>query len=97
MRLKKSALKNLIEPFVYESLIEKEYEIKDINAKSLLTWNRFDLAFKLSYLDNMKVFPSIANKIYKHDIKAQTLGKFTEFGNEANKNSFEHYIQSFTH
>lgn len=96
MKVSKENLKAKVEPFIYKKLTEKEYEIKNIKAKNLLTWNRFDLAFKLSYLDNIKVSPSIANEIYKHDIKAQTLGKFTEYGNEDNKNSFEHYIQHFS-
>ncbi len=95
LRIKKCALKNLIEPFIYEKLDGKEYEVNVKPAIELLTWNRFDLAFKLSYLDNINVYPSIAIEIYKNDIKAQTLGKFIELGNEGNKKNIEHYLQHF--
>jgi len=94
--IKKNELKNLIEPFIYKSLKKKEYEVRTILAKNLLTWNRFDLAFKLAYLDDIKVYPNNAIDIYKEDIKAQTLGKFIELGNEENKNNFENYIEHFT-
>jgi len=95
--IKRQELKQKLEPFIYESLQKDEYKIIEFNAIKLLTWNRFDLAFKLSYLDNINVYPSLANEIYRSDIKAQTLGNFIELGNEDNKNSFENYFQQFKH
>lgn len=93
--LDKSSLENLVEPFIFDMLENDKYEIETFSAAKLLTWNRFDLAFKLYYLDNINVNPLLANEIYKNDIKAQTLGKFIELGNEDNKNSIEHYLQQF--
>lgn len=95
LRIEKCALKGLIEPFIYERLNEEIYEVNSKAASDLLTWNRFDLAFKLVYLDNICVYPRIANEVYKDDIKAQTLGKFIELGNEVNKQSFEDYCEQF--
>mgnify|MGYP000912346310 CR=1 FL=1 len=51
--IKRQELKQKLEPFIYESLQKDEYKIIEFNAIKLLTWNRFDLAFKLSYLDNI--------------------------------------------
>lgn len=96
MKIWKEKLSKVIEPIIFKQLIEKEYEVKSIEAKKLLTWNRFDLAFKLYYLDNINIIPNTAIEVYKHDIKAQTLGEFTERGNEDNKSSFDQYTKDFS-
>jgi len=83
--IKKQDLKNKLEPFIFNKLQKDEYEIQNIDSKKLLTWNRLDLAFKLFYLDNKDKNPELAKKVYKEDIRAQTLGKFVEYGNEENK------------
>lgn len=93
--IKKQALRNRLEPFIYEKLEKDEYKQETINSKKLLTWNRLDLAFKLFYLDNKEVNYYLAERVYAADIKAQTLGSFIEFGNEENKNSFKNYIDDF--
>lgn len=95
MHINKKELKGKVEPFIYDKLEKNQYEVNTINSRELLTWNRFDLAFKLFYLDYIKVYPRIANEIYKCDIKAQTLGKFIEFGNEGNKQNIEDYLLHF--
>ncbi|MCD9477839.1 hypothetical protein [Photobacterium phosphoreum] len=95
--VKKESLSNQIEPFIYDRLEKIEYEIKTIDSCELLTWNRFDLAFKLIYLDSIDSYPKLAKETYKYDIKAQTLGSFKELGNEGNKNKFEHYIDQFSY
>ncbi|TLS69318.1 hypothetical protein [Photobacterium damselae] len=95
--MRREEMKNVIEPFIYKSLQKEEYNIKNIDSRDLLTWNRFDLAFKLIYLDTVNKHPKLANEIYKYDIKAQTLGTFKELGNEDNKNRFEHYIEQFNY
>jgi len=92
--LKKSELKNYIEPFIFEQLNKETYTCKRKSANSLLTWNRFDLAFKLFYLDMKAKNLKLATDIYAQDIKAQTLGEFKEFGSTT-KDSFEAYIQEF--
>ena len=95
MEIKKEKLKNLVEPFIYDDLQLESYKISKINASDLLVWNRFDLAFKLFYLDNKKQNMELARKIYIEDIKAQTVGKFEEKGSK-DKSSIEKYIEIFT-
>jgi len=80
--VKKSKLKGLIEDFWFEKLKQDEYEIVSLPATKLLTWNRFDLAFKLLYLELLNTNSELAEKIYSHDIRAQTLGTFSEYGND---------------
>jgi len=89
-------IENKIESFIFDKLSGSEYEISEINSKKLLTWNRFDLGFKLAYLDLVQECPDLAKEIYLNDIKAQTLGKFVEYGNECSKNSFERYIDNLS-
>lgn len=93
-RYQKEELKNLIEPFIYTQLSTRKYESENINSRFLLRWNRFDLAFKLFYLELKEKNLELAIEVYAQDIKAQTLGEFCEYGNN-DKNSFEKYIQEF--
>jgi len=92
--IKKNKLQNRIEPFLFNELDQNLYNCQRRKASSLLTWNRLDLAFKLFYLDIKDKNKEYAKKIYMQDIKAQTLGKFEEYGNKK-KNSFEKYIDDF--
>jgi hypothetical protein len=92
----KKDIETKVESFIFNKLSGSEYEISEISSNKLLTWNRLDLGFKLAYLDLAEKCPDVAKEIYSHDIKAQTLGKFTEYGNEGNKNSFDHYLRSFS-
>lgn len=93
--VKKEALRGLIDEFLYNRLHKSEYALSDVNALDLLTWNRFDLAFKLFYLDTQNALPKLAEEVYKYDINAQTLGKFVEVGNEQNKSDFNKYVEKF--
>ena len=93
--MKKKHLQKLIEPFIYNQLVNDEYRLTELRASDLLTWNRLDLAFKLFYLDNQINNPNLAKEIYKEDIKSQTLGTFVEYGNEVEKKSFEDYLRKF--
>lgn len=88
-------LKEKLEPFIYDRLQKNVYEVTEVSPIKLLTWNRLDLAFKLFYLDNIDKNENLAIKVYKEDIKAQTLGTFKEHGNET-KNSFESYVKEFS-
>ena len=90
----KNSLQGLVENFIYEELDEDKYELISIFSPELLTWNRFDLGFKLFYLDLTNKNPSLANRVYQEDIRSQTLGKFKEPGNNK-KNSFQKYIKKF--
>lgn len=94
MTIDSLSLKDKLEPFIYEKLDKDKYEIIEKNPIELLTWNRLDLAFKLSYLDNKDRLNNLAEKVYYQDIKSQTLGSFEEFGNDE-KSSFEKYIKDF--
>ena len=65
----KVKLKGLLEPHFIESLTSDEYEVKTIKAKSLLTSTRFDLAFKLLYLDLKSTNIDLAKELYKKHIE----------------------------
>ncbi|WP_432772786.1 hypothetical protein [Francisella salimarina] len=95
MNVCKHSLSQKLEPFIFNRLQKDRYEIVELSPSKLLTWNRLDLAFKLFYLDNKDKNKEIAVKVYKEDIKAQTLGSFEEIGNQ-DKNSFEKYIKEFS-
>lgn len=79
-------------------LLEKTGNIESIKLESItppITHNRFDLSFKLLYLDSISrqdgsVFEKQA---YKEHIKAFSLGKFKEIGND--KNTIEDYEKTF--
>jgi hypothetical protein len=78
----KNNLKTLIEPHFYKDLQKESYEILSIEAKKLLTFTRFDLAFKLFYLDMIGKNKKLAKDVYIEHIRAFSLGKFIEPGNE---------------
>lgn len=90
----KDKLLQLIEPHFEKDLAQDSYEVKTIKAKSLLTHTRFDLVFKLLCLEMMGREVKFAKEIYKEHIRAFSLGKFTEPGNE-DKNSLERFIEEF--
>lgn len=93
--LSKSEMMDKLESFIVEKLADnKLYEVTRVEAKDLLSSNRFDLGFKLFFLKNFKKNRCLAERIYYEDIRSQTLGSFTEYGNEA-KNSFDKYVSEF--
>jgi len=88
------SLIQLIEPHFHNKLTEKEYEIKTLKAKDLLVHTRFDIAFKILYLENIDKKNKFAQEFYEEHIRAFSLGKFTELGNKK-KNNIDEYIKSF--
>lgn len=92
--INRDKLINLIEPHFEKELAQDSYEVKTIKAKDLLTHTRFDLAFKLLYLEMMDKEVRFAKEIYKDHIRAFSLGKFTEPGNE-DKNNIEKFFEEF--
>lgn len=64
------------------------------NTSSLLTHNRFDLAFKLLYLELKEQKLQFIKDIYEEHIRAFSLGKFTEPGN-GNKNNIDKFFDEF--
>ncbi|BAS67692.1 hypothetical protein [Bathymodiolus septemdierum thioautotrophic gill symbiont] len=89
-----SEIKKRIELHFHDNLHNEEYKIKNIPAIRLLTWNRFDLAFKLLYLEMLDCDLVFSRKIYAEHIRALSLGKFTEPGNDS-KNSIGKFIDEF--
>jgi len=94
MGLKKDKLLQLIEPRFEKDLVQDSYEAKTIKAKELLTHTRFDLAFKLLYLEMIGKDVKFSKEIYKEHIRAFSLGKFTEPGND-DKNSIDRFFEEF--
>jgi len=94
MKKDKLFFKNKLESFIYEEMDDTRYEVIRIDSSKLLTWNRFDLAFKLFYLEIRYKNSDLAVKIYEEDIRCQTASQFSEFGNK-NKNSFIAYVEEF--
>ncbi|MES9901329.1 MAG: hypothetical protein ABW168_01445 [Sedimenticola sp.] len=68
--------------------------MEKIKSSELLTYNRFDLSFKLILLEMMGYEVKFAKDIYREHIRAFSLGEFIEPGN-ARKNSIEKYCLEF--
>lgn len=84
-----------IETFLRSSIDTKNLYIKKISPQELLTWNRFDLAFKLFYLDIRNKNSRLARNVYEQHLKSFGLGKILEPG-DSKKNSLENFIDEFT-
>ena len=83
----------LIEEHLHEYLTKDACEKYSVNANELLVPERFDLAFKLFYLDMINNNPKLAEYVYTEHIRALSLGTFSEPGN-INKNSISSYIST---
>lgn len=94
MQLNQADILTLIEPHFHEYITESSYSIHTLPAIDFLTHSRFDLAFKLLYLDLLDKKVNFASEAYKQHIRAFSLGKYTEPGNE-NKNSIEAFYNEF--
>jgi hypothetical protein len=90
----KSEVKKLIEPHFFENLHEENYKIQTIRALDCLNHNRFDLAFKILYLEMLDKDLQLAEQVYMEHIRAFSLGTFTEPGNEA-KSSIARFKSEF--
>lgn len=64
------------------------------DSHNLLNSSRFDLAFKLLYLDLYIKCPDLAENIYKDHIRAFSLGKFIEPGNKK-KVGIKKFLEDF--
>lgn len=93
MILRNELLKR-VEPFFIDSLLQPSYEIKIIPSKLLLTHTRFDLAFKLLYIEMLEKDVAFANYVYKEHIRAFSLGSYQEPGQE-DKSSIERFYSTF--
>ena len=84
----------LIETHFHSYLKNAHPSVKRVDARNLLTYTRFDLAFKLLYLEMQDKNVVFAKEAYREHIRAFSLGSFKEPGQE-DKNSIEKYFQSF--
>ncbi|WP_373032038.1 hypothetical protein [Sulfurovum sp.] len=87
-------LKKVIEPHFYSLLDQDIYEVKVVDSVLLLKYNRFDLAFKILYLEMLNYDTDFSKHVYIEHIRAFSLGEFTEPGNE-NKNGIGKFIEDF--
>jgi len=92
--INKENLRQLLEPHFRKDLKKEKYKVKSLAATELLTHTRFDIAFKLLYLEMKDRGALFAKEFYKEHIRAFSLGKFTEPGNEK-KNSIEQFFGEF--
>lgn len=77
-----------------DELSENEIWTEVVSSKSLLTWNRLDLAFKLLFLDLIEKNKPLALAYYEKDIYVMTRGLFKEPGN-IHKSNFESFVAVF--
>lgn len=89
-----SDLEKLIEPNIYNNLIDEYYHLKYFAPEKLLHPNRFDLAFKLFYLRMIKLNPDLACEVYLEHIRAFGLGRYFEAGRE-DKAGKEAFVNQF--
>ena len=92
--MNRSELSALIDPHFLSDLKANAYIVNRVKPIFFLTANRFDLGFKLVFLEMMNKDIEFAQKIYRENISACGLGKFFEPGNQ-NKNSFNDFLTSF--
>ncbi len=92
--MNKDELKALIEPHFYDELDKENYLIISLNSKTLLSHNRFDIAFKLLFLEHINSEAKFAKAIYQEHIRALSLATYKEFGNSS-KNAIDDFVQAF--
>jgi hypothetical protein len=94
VRIDKGKILNLIEPHFHKILKQDFYNLESVNANELLTYSRFDIAFKLLYLEMLAYGVKFSEQAYKEHISVLSLGKFIEPGNKK-KNSIDKFLEDF--
>jgi hypothetical protein len=84
--LHKSKIEHLVEPGIFARLAPEITVHDEINPKKLVTWNRLDIGMRTTYLQLKSRLPSLANRIYYEDLKAQTLGLMVDPDNSEKDN-----------
>lgn len=92
--MSESEVKSRIDSFLHDWIPGDHVRVESVDASSLLTWNRFDLAAKLLFLDTLANGNNINDDVYAEHIRMFTLGRFQEPGN-ADKNSLKKYKSDF--
>src|SRR5690606_19296621 len=88
-------LEGRVEPFLLNKIPDLSHVTVEDGVEMHLTHNRFDVAFKLYYLQGLKgPSSSFRKKCYEGHIKAFSLGSFSEPGNPE-KNSIENFELDF--
>ncbi|NMP30445.1 hypothetical protein HII17_02620 [Thalassotalea sp. M1531] len=85
-------LSQLIEPEILSQISDERSNIRVEEKQLELTHNRFDLAFKLYFLEGLEQgkFSEFRRECYRQHIKAFSDGTFSE-PNNPEKNSYEHF------
>jgi hypothetical protein len=94
--IKKSDVTHLLERHLIDDLMGDSFHVKKVRSKNLLNHKRFDLGFKLFYLEMLEnnVNMDFSKEIYKEHIRAFSLGKFSEPGND-DKIGIDKFISDF--
>ena len=92
MFIDKSSLLKLIDHHFRNYLIYENYKLIEIDPSDLISPTRFDLGFKLIYLEYSDY--EFARSIYKDHIRALSLGAYREPGNR-NKIGIEKFYSEF--
>lgn len=87
-------MEGIIEPTIHDRLSKESYQIFRTQGVNLLTYSRFDLAFKLYFLETFSKNSQHAAKVYLEHIRAFSFGSFKEPNNE-DKNSKSKFIDTF--
>jgi hypothetical protein len=91
--MNKTDLLPLLDSHFHKNIKENQF-FYDVKAKDLLVSTRFDLAFKLFYLDVINENIELARFVYKEHIRAFSLGSFSEPGN-SEKNTADAFYKEF--
>ncbi|MCQ4230888.1 hypothetical protein M8P87_13645 [Pseudomonas stutzeri] len=94
--LSKEELHGLLEPHFHKHLDKDSYAINSVNSDMLVNGKRFDLAFKILYLEMREKSLRFATDIYKEHIRAFSLGGYVEPGQEETKNSLDCFLTDFS-
>ncbi len=84
-----------VEPFLHHYITDAiSPKSKRKKSSDLMTWNRFDLTFKIFFLEQMHIDFELGEEVYCSHIKAFGMGKYQEPDNP-NKNSKDAFIKVF--
>lgn len=92
--LPKNQIANLVEAHIFEQIRSDQVEVYEVPSIMLLSHFRFDLAFKIFYLNMRDNNRALAESIYLEHIKAFSFGSFKEPNNDE-KTSAESFITEF--
>lgn len=94
LSVSKESLVRRIEVGLIEEMNDCEYLVERASPELFVTSNRLDIGFRLLYLELIGSYSTLAEEIYYHDIRAQSLGTLVDPDN-SNKNSFDKFKEVF--